>query len=393
VTSAPARHPFADEIRFILRAAMLLFVYTVAVGILNGLDLLEFGRKPLLAHVHFGTLGWLTMAVFAGTLAVFGEDRAPGWVRPLARLAPLAALLYGIAFLFTGGILRPVAGTFMGLVILGFAVWTLVQATRVTLSTPHLGMLAGVLTSVLGAVLGVLLGVRIAQPDSGLPQALADAHPAAMVVGFLVPAAMAFIEWVLDPDSVRRRASVAGWFQIGLPFIGGLAAVAGLLMEITPLIILSLPCEVIGVVIFLVRVLPRFGLAHWLEAGPARHAAAATPFLVVNIALLVYLISTYIDDLSQAPPRLFLALDHSIFVGVLTNAIIGLIMRAAPGRRPAWVDHFVFIAVVLGITGFVIGLIADVTPVIRVATPLLGAGILTAIGVHSLGAREPAPMR
>ena len=151
------------------------------------------------------------MAVFAGTLTVFGEGGGPGWIRPLARLVPLAALLYGIAFLLTGGMLRPVAGTLMGLVILGFVVWTVMQAMRVTLSMPHLGMLAGVLTSVLGAVLGVLLGLRIASPGSALPQDIADAHPAAMVVGFLVPAAMAFIEWVLDPDSVRRRASIAGW--------------------------------------------------------------------------------------------------------------------------------------------------------------------------------------
>ena len=70
MTNALARHPFADEIRLILRAAMVLFVYTVVVGILNGTDLVEFNQKPLLAHVHLGTLGWLTMAVFAGALEV-----------------------------------------------------------------------------------------------------------------------------------------------------------------------------------------------------------------------------------------------------------------------------------------------------------------------------------
>jgi hypothetical protein len=388
VTIAAAPHPFASEIRFIIRAAMLLFVYTVVVGILNGTDLVDFNQKLLLAHVHLGTLGWLTMAVFASTLAIFGDSSAPSWIRPLARLAPVAALLYGIAFMLTGGIMRPVAGTLMGIVILGFAAWTVMQAMRVTLSTPHVGILAGVLTSVLGATLGILLGVLIANPSSGLPPQLAGAHPATMVVGFLVPSAMALIEWVLDPDSIRRRASIAGWLQIGLPFLGGLAVSAGILTDTLPLVMLSLPLEVIGVLIFLVRVLPRFGLAHWLEAGPARHAAIAAPFLVVNIALFVYLIANYAADFNATPPRLFLALDHSIFVGVLTNSIIGLIMRTTPGRRPAWVDHFVFMAVVLGITGFVCGLIADQTPVIRVATPLLGAGVLTAIGVHSFGSRE-----
>ena len=52
--SRPRQMPFEAEIRFILAAAMLLFVYTVVVGILNGLDLVEFGRRPLLAHLHVG---------------------------------------------------------------------------------------------------------------------------------------------------------------------------------------------------------------------------------------------------------------------------------------------------------------------------------------------------
>lgn len=167
----------------------------------------------------------------------------------------------------------------------------------------------------------------------------------------------------------------------------------GLLANLLPLIMLSLPLEVIGVVIFLARILPRFGLAHWLEAGPARHAAIAAPFLVVNIALFVYLIANYAEDFNQTPPRLFLALDHTIFVGALTNAILGLIMRTTPGRRPPWVDHFVFVAVVLGITGFVIGLLADQSALIRVSTPLLGAGILTAIAVHSFSGRAGALAR
>lgn len=388
MTTAGTQHPFGNEIAFIIRAAMLLFVYTVVVGILNGTDLVEFDQKPLLAHVHLGTLGWLTMAVFAGTLAMFGDASAPSWIRPLAKLAPIAALLYGIAFMLTGGIMRPVAGILMSVVILGFAAWTLVQAMRVTLSTPHLGMLAGVFTSVLGATLGVLLGILIANPTSGLPPQLAGAHPAAMVIGFLIPSAMALIEWVLDPESINRRASIAGWLQIALPTLGGLAVVAGLLGDILPLVMLSLPLEIIGIVIFLARILPRFGLAHWLEAGPARHAAIAAPFLVVNLGLFVYLIANYSENIEAAPPRLFLALDHAIFVGTLTNAILGLIMRTVPGRRPPWVDHFVFFAVVVGVAGFVYGLLAEQNAVIHLATPLLGAGILTAIGVHSFGARE-----
>lgn len=97
-----------------------------------------------------------------------------------------------------------------------------------------------------------------------------------MVVGFLILAAMAIIEWVLNPESIGRRASIAGWLQIGLPFMDGPAVSASLLTDTLP-----------------------------------------------------------------------------------------LIMRTTPGRRPPWVDHFVFGAVVLGVTGFLCSLLADQTPVIR----------------------------
>ena len=78
---------FASEIRLILAAALLLFTYTVVIGILNGLDLVTFDRRPLLAHLHIGTLGWITMAVFAGSLALFGDEasarrsRRRSWLR------------------------------------------------------------------------------------------------------------------------------------------------------------------------------------------------------------------------------------------------------------------------------------------------------------------------
>ena len=36
--------PYASEVRLMLRAALVLFVFTVVVGILNGIDLVDFDR-------------------------------------------------------------------------------------------------------------------------------------------------------------------------------------------------------------------------------------------------------------------------------------------------------------------------------------------------------------
>ena len=101
--------PYLGEIRWILQAGMLLFIYTVVVGILNGLDLVDFERKALLTHLHIGTLAWITGGVFAGALVLFGSnDPDNKTISRLAVAAPLVAAAYNVAFLTTTNLARPI---------------------------------------------------------------------------------------------------------------------------------------------------------------------------------------------------------------------------------------------------------------------------------------------
>ncbi|MCP4223678.1 MAG: hypothetical protein GY773_10080, partial [Actinomycetia bacterium] len=72
--SETQRPAFWPEIRTLLLAAMVFFVFTIGIGILNGSDIVDFDRKRILGHVHSGTLGWLTLSVFAASLWLFGGD-------------------------------------------------------------------------------------------------------------------------------------------------------------------------------------------------------------------------------------------------------------------------------------------------------------------------------
>ena len=58
------------EIRALQLAAMAVFVYTIGIGILNGTDMVDFDQRRILGHVHGGTLGWLTLNVFAASPAI-----------------------------------------------------------------------------------------------------------------------------------------------------------------------------------------------------------------------------------------------------------------------------------------------------------------------------------
>lgn len=373
--------PHATQIRLLLSAALALFTFTVVIGILNGTDLVDFEHKALLTHVHVGTLGWITMSVIAAALWLFalgdpaGKDA--GLVRLLGYATPLSITAYSLAFLTTGGNLRPALGTLVGLVIVAAFAWTLRQSRGRTLSVPHVGILAAVMMSVLGAVLGILLGLRLAGNES-IPQSTGDAHPAAMVVGFLVPVGMALIEWALDGASVTRRATVAGWVQIGLPVLGGILVIVGLLADIVPLVTLSLPFEVIGLVILIVRVRPAVMATSLMARTTARHGLMALLYLVVNLGIFVFLIVKYFSKELDPPVHLLLALDHSIFIGVMTNGILALIMRF---RRPvgATVDHIVFIGLNSGLAVFLVGLLAESAPLKQIATPVMGGAILLAV--------------
>jgi len=376
--------PYLGEIRWILQAGMLLFIYTVVVGILNGLDLVDFERKALLTHLHIGTLAWITGGVFAGALVLFGsKDPDNKTISRLAVAAPLVAAAYNVAFLTTTNLARPILGTLMMIILLGFAFWGFRQARGTTLSVPHLGILAGLATSVIGAVFGVFYGIIIANPDSGIPSRLGEAHPAAMVVGFLVPVGMVFSEWVLNKDATLQPASRAGWLQIGLPFLGGVAVVVGLLLDLIPLIMLSLPFEIIGIAIFVVRMIPNIRTTSFFETGNARYGVIASIFVVVNLCIFVYLIVNYIsqDDFDSIPRRLMLALDHSIFIGVLTVALIPFIGRYTLKTYKDFIDHVMFWGLSVGTIGFMVGLLVDTDILIRVFTPILGLAILHAIGV------------
>ena len=130
--------------------------------------------------------------------------------------------------------------------------------------------------------------------------------------------------------------------------------------------------------------------AGWSSPGPARFGAVSILWLVPVVGLIVYLIANYIEDFDAVPLRLLLALDHATFVGILTNAILGLLLVATAASRAiwTWADQLVFWGVNLGLVGFVIGLIADAPVMKRISTPVMGTAILLGLLTAAMRLRE-----
>jgi hypothetical protein len=388
MSQVPPRPAYWPEIRIVMLAAMAVFVYTIGIGILNGTDLVDFDRRRILGHVHGGTLGWLTLSVFAASLWLFGPvGRPSGRERQMVRLLVVGAIasfvLYVVAFSLTYGWWRPIFGTASTVIIAGFFLWVLLRARATTLGVPHWGFLAAMGTSVVGGVLGVLWGLEFATGDQWLPEDGGDAHPATMVVGFLVPVALGMAEWAFFFPR-PPRATRLGIIQMVFPFVGGAILMLSILLDIVPLAPIAVLLQVVGIGIFLYRMWPAFRTVDVQAAVPGRHAIMAALALVFVIGLAQYFIIRYEGDFDLVPTNELLALDHTQFIGAVTNAIFAMLLAATvAGGRGNRLDQVIFLLVNVGLIGFAAGLLADATVMKRIFAPIMGTGLLIALGVYA----------
>ena len=342
----------------------------------------------LLTHVHGGTLGWITLAVLAASLWLFGAGTLSERERLVGRWSSYAAALfvplYIVAFLTTTEMLRPTAGAIVMLVFFAFLAWVAVRARSIDLTVPHLGILAAVASSAVGAVLGVIWGIQIATGNQIFIEGGQDAHPAMMIVGFLVPVSMALSEWALRRGRLPSPGRL-GVLQIALPFLGGLSLMLGFLIDVLPLVMLSLPLEIGAAAIYLWRMWPDLRAVDWVHGAEERFAALSVISLVINLGYFGYIINRYADDFDAAPLGEVLVLDHLMFIGVMTNAIFALMAVASSARRElwSWADNVILVGVNVGLVGFVVGLFSDEAVLKQIFTPIMGIAILLGIAVFT----------
>lgn len=380
------------EIRVLLLVAMAVFSYTIVIGILNGTDVANPTHKFLMAHVHSGTLGWITTSVFAATLWLFGdgpalrplEAKAARW---LAGAAILAFPLYVLAFTVTDNLFRPLMGMLALATIAGFFAWTLSRSRGRDLSVPHWGFLAAIATSVAGGVIGVLWGLQLATDTRFLPTDGEDAHPGTMVIGFLIPVGLAMAEWAFFFPR-PPKATRPGVIQMVFPFVGGVVLIVALLSGANPLAAIAILLEVVGVVIFAVRMWPSIRRVNWAAPGPGRHAVVTCAAIVYAIGLAQYFVIRYDADFDRVLREVrhqLLALDHTNFIGVMTNAVFAMLV-AATFEHGRWrrLNHVIFVGLNGGLLVFLCGLMANSTPLKQVGAPIMGISLLIGLAVMAV---------
>ncbi|HEY5663534.1 MAG TPA: hypothetical protein VIS05_05815 [Ilumatobacter sp.] len=407
MTGFDARFGLAGPARSAFMSAATIFVYTIVIGILNGADIWEPEHDALMSHVHSGTLGWVTLGVAGVVLLMFSDGRQASDAER-RRVAAMtysligAIVLYVLAFLagdsiFDDRIQRPIVGTALFVIVVWF-LWWLVQQVRSSsgrLSAARLGMLLAWISLLIGAVFGVILGLYTSNGDvPGLSDdvagRVADAHPPAMVIGYLLVAAFSIVEWLLFDDDTGRGGYVQAWLLfvagiiINIAFVTGtdeqLAGPANLLMIAAGLTLLW-------------RARPLLMPASWRSAGVGRFPRFAMLFLVYYLVLLTILISWIIRDvvdfeaMTESQEGLLLAFDHTMFIGVMTNIMFGVLAVHFASARVTIANRVVEIGVNVGIVGFGIGLITTTTVLKQIFAPLMGVSLLIGLAVYLLELR------
>ncbi len=385
-------------------SALLLFVFTIVIGILNGLDIYDPDHDTLLTHVHAGTLGWISLAASGTGLLMFTQGRnlteseqARG--KLLARLMTAGIILYVVAFLIGDRmpgdrIQRPIAGTLLFLVVIWYVVWLFSNNLAYHRSSvARLGMMLAWISMLMGAVLGVLLGIITSQNEiPGLADdtaaRLAEAHPPAMVIGFLFLAAFSIIEWLLHEEKSWAE-SKAGATMMWFAFVGGVTVNIAFISDVEDLLGPANLLAIAGVGILIWRARKLLVPSGWKGAGTGAYPRTGILFLIAYLVLLTVIVQRFvsgamdINALQDWEAGLILTFDHVMFVGVMTFLLFGVIStQVGDGSELNTVDKILLGGVAVGITGFAVGLLTVTAEIKRVFTPIMGIALLTGIGYY-----------
>lgn len=388
--------PDADR-RLLWQTALVLLALSVLIGVVDAQQ--RFGTPPtsvVAAHAHSGALGWVELGVVAAALVLFGgmlsglELRV---ARVVSVLVAASVCAYVLATLVGSPLGRVIFGVAVVLGVVAFLGWLGMRSPQVRFALPHLALLLAALGLLLGTTIGALLEVQAASPFTFFPGDTADAHPLALAAGFQVLAAMAIVEWRLL--SVPRRWPPLGLAQVALAAGAAVALCLGALLAAPMLLPLAFALELAAGMLFALRVAPRLVRVRWLVRGGERRFALSALYLIAYLAFLSFLLGRLTlhvyGSFSGIPTALLTANSHLLFVGVMTNALFGILFETTIARRGFWpaADELLFWGMNVGLVGFVAGLMLlhnGLTSLLLqgIFSPILGACLLVGVVAYSV---------
>jgi len=347
---------------------LAIFTLTALLGLANATQLFgALDRNTLLTHLHSGTLGWITMGVIGLSIWIWG-----GTDKNMAvRLSALSTAAYVLAFWSGNFYARGAFGVTELAVVYYWWWWVASRGMSEGLGRidiPKLSVVFGLTTLAIGSTLGVIVQIILATGGS-IPQSpdLVGAHASAQTGGYLVLVAAGFIEWQLTGGGKRTTAGV---IQVALLFVGGLVLAFSLLLaqQLGEQASQALPgiatlLTLVGTLMVAVRNGRAVMSVSWM-AGGKRHLAIAIAWLIAAVVFQAFLVQQFIaaqGDVNKVSLGLLHSLDHSYFVGLMTNVLFGSILIFLGDRMRSWpwADSVIFWGLNIGAASFVAVLLTN----------------------------------
>jgi hypothetical protein len=307
----------------------------------------------------------------------------------MAGFSIIALSIYILAFWSvdltdTVSIQRPIGGTLALIAMVWVFVWAVRSRRGQRYDLAQLGIVLALLFLVLGAILGVILGLQLGGREvvaAEYTDRLAESHPSAMVIGFVVLAAVALIEWLIQERPPALGESKSGVVQMLLIFLAGLSVVAGGLSGNDQLLQLGVPLQIVGTLILLWRHRSRLGPSSWGPGVVPKFVRTSVIGLVAVVALIAYLVSQFVSGAEFTDlVHVLVAMDHVNFLLVMTSLIFAMMARAAQVSDQT--GMVVYLGLVIGTVGFALGLILQQDLLKRIFTPILGLALLYGIFIY-----------
>ena len=126
--------------------------------------------------------------------------------------------------------------------------------------------------------------------------------------------------------------------------------------------------------------------------GAKRHLAIALPWLVIAVILQAILVQQFIaaqGDISKVSVGVRHSLDHSYFVGLMTNMLFGsiLVFLGARMAQWPWADNVIFWGMNVGWIGFAASELLGSIGLVPIFTPIMGLSLLLGVATYAMRLR------
>lgn len=381
-----------EHIRVLFIGSAILFLANIYFGFDNALPD-SIPRWQSLVHTHAGTLGWVTLSVIGLAIWIHtGEqDVSEAYVRRVKNLSRFGIAIFG-GFIISVGlgfaglgrsifILMGILAVIASLYIWAATFYAIGQLRRQpAITTSHLLISAALLIASIGSTMGVLLGLEYATGVFFVPGSERIGAHAGVMDTYLLLAAAAIVEFYRQKDDPQRW-NRSGMFITIAWSLSMLTILLGLLLDLLPAVMASVPLMLLALIVFFARGGWRSFKLNPLRSGNQGWFFFGTLWILIWGLFFIWVAATYAEDFSLVPHWVGIFFAHAAFIGMMTNLLLGVHSQRSQGTSHilTWGEPLAMWLINLGLVLF---FALEIISESKVGSAVMGIGVL--LGVFTM---------